>query len=125
VVSGGGHLVRAVLTGGEVNDVTQACGLVVGLRGRAVVGDRAYDSDAILASIEAHGMEVVIPSRANRNAPRTIDKDAYEQRNVIERFFGRLKQFRRVATRYEKTAISYAASVAVAASLVELSGWTP
>jgi transposase len=107
-----------------VNDVTRADALVQGLRGRAVVGDRAYDSDAFVASVRAQGMAVVIPSRAKRRLPRVLDVEAYARRNVIERLFGRPKQFRRVATRYEKTAASYAGALALGASLVVLSGWT-
>lgn len=89
-----------------------------------MVGDRAYDSDAFVARVRAQGMAAVIPSRAKRRLPRVLDVEAYARRNVIERLFGRLKQFRRVATRYEKTASSYAAALALAALLVVLSGWT-
>ncbi len=113
-----------MLTGGEVNDVTQADRLLRGLRGRAVVGGRAYDSDALLASIAAQDMAAVVPSRRNRKVQRPLDAEAYAQRYVIERLFGRLKAFRRVATRYEKTASSYGAVVALASALVVLSGWT-
>jgi transposase len=116
-------LLRFVLTGGEVNDVTRADALIRGLRGRAVVGDRAYDSDAFVATVRAQGMSVVIPSRTGRRLPRVLDLEAHARRNVNERLFGRLKQFRRVATRNEKTAASYAAALALAASLVVLSGW--
>ena len=125
VVTGDGVLLRYRSTGGQVNDVTQATSLVHGLRGRAVVGDRAYDADDFLARIEAQGMVAAIPSRVNRKVTRPLDAAAYARRNVIERLFGRLKEFRRVATRYDKTAASYAASLAVAAAVVVLSGWAP
>ena len=105
-----------------MNDVTQAEELVRGLVGRAVVGDKAYDSEAFLARVREQGMAPVIPSRANRKVSRPLDVDRYAVRNVIERLFGRLKVFRRVATRYEKTAASYASMVAVASSVVVLSG---
>jgi transposase len=114
VVSDGGRLVRYRLTGGQVNDVTQANSQVRGLHGRAVVGDRAYDADEFLAAVAAQGMTAVIPSRVNRKVARRLDAVAYAQRNVIERFFGRMKGFRRIATRYDKTAASYAASWALA-----------
>ena len=125
VVTGDGELLRYRLTGGQVNDVTQAALLVHGLRGRAVVGDRAYDADDFLVCIDSQGMAAAIPSRANRRIPRPLDAAAYARRNVIERLFGRLKEFRRVATRYDKTAVSYAASLALAAAVVVLSGWAP
>lgn len=106
-----------------MNDVTQAEELVRGLAGRAVVGDKAYDSDAFLARVREQGMSAVVPSRANRRYSRSLDAARYAVRNVIERLFGRLKVFRRVATRYEKTAASYASMVALASSVVVLSGW--
>jgi transposase len=122
-VSEVGELVNYVVTGGEVADVTRARGL---LRHRsiAVVGDRAYDSDALVAHIEALGASAVIPSRSNRRHPRPLDSTAYRQRNVIERWFGRLEIFRRIATRYEKTALSYLAAVAASAWLVAMTGWS-
>lgn len=121
-VSERGELVSYVLTGGEVADITQARGL---LRYRRVdvVGDRAYDSDALVGHIEALGGKVVIPSRSNRRVPRELDAAAYAGRNVIEWWFGRVKLFRRVATRYEKTTLSYLGVVATAAWLVALTGW--
>ena len=70
-------------------------------------------------------MAAVIPSRANRKQPRVLDRGAYAMRNVVERYFGRLRAFRRVATRYDKTASSYAARLALGALLVSLSGWMP
>jgi transposase len=125
VVSNCGALVRYVLTGGEASDVTQADMLVHGLVGQAVVGDRAYASNALLASIEQQGMAAVIPSRANRKTARILDAERYAQRNVIERFFGRVKVFRRVAARYDKTAASYASLLALATAVLVLGGWKP
>lgn len=107
-----------------MNDVTQANELVRGLVGRAVVGDKAYDSDAFLARVQEQGMAAVIPSRVSRKRPRPLDTARYEIRNVIERFFGRLKVFRRVATRYEKSTASFASMLALASAVVVLSGWT-
>jgi transposase len=118
-----GELLRYVLTGGEVNDITQAEALVRGREGRGVVGDRAYDSDAFVAHVAELGMRVVIPSRSTRREPRALDASAYARRNVIERWFGRLKTFRRIATRYDKTAGSYLGFVAAGATLVAVSGW--
>jgi transposase len=123
LVTDRGELVRYVLTGGEVNDITQAGVLVREREGRGVVGDRAYDSDAFVRRIASMRMRVVVPSRSTRRRPRVIDRAAYATRNVIERWFGRLKIFRRVATRYDKTACSYLGFVATAAALVTLSGW--
>ena len=123
LVTESGWLVRCALTGGEVHDVTQAERLIGSLQGRGVVGDRAYDSDALVQRMTELGMCVVIPSRSRRRSPRELDVRAYRVRNVIERWFGRLKVFRRIATRYDKTAASYLAFVAAGAVLVALSGW--
>jgi transposase len=119
-----GKLVRYVLTGGEFNDITQAKELVSnGIDGVGVVGDRAYDSNHFVSHLEALNLKAVIPSRSNRLVPRLIDAEVYRRRNVIERWFGRLKQFRRIATRYDKTQRSYRGFVALAACQVVLSGW--
>lgn len=120
LVNDDGQLLRYVLTGGEVNDITQAEALVRAGEGGSLVGDRAYDSDAFVARIEALGMRAVIPSRSTRKLPRHLDRLAYARRNVIERWFGRLKAFRRVATRYDKTARSYLGFVAAGAALIAL-----
>ena len=69
--------------------------------------DKAYDTNAIVASVEALGAQVVIPSKKNRKIARLIVRNLYRDRNKVERFFSRLKQFRRLATRYEKTASSF------------------
>lgn len=68
-------------------------------------------------------MRAVIPSRRHRKVQRRLDRGAYAQRNVVERWFGRLKVFRRVATRYEKTTPSYLTFVAMAATLITLTRW--
>lgn len=72
-----------------------------------VLADKAYDTDRVVAAVAQIGAEAVIPSKKNRRRQRSFDRQAYRQRNRIERFFGRLKQFRRLATRYDKTATSF------------------
>jgi transposase len=122
-VSERGELVRYIVTAGQVNDVTQAGFLTECGEAEAVIGARAYDSDALICRSEQRGNAAVIPSRSNRKIFRAIDSTLYRRRNVIERGFGRLKSFRRVATRYEKTLASYVGVVATAAFVVALSGW--
>lgn len=68
------------------------------------MGDKGYDADALVARIQAVGAQAVIPPRSNRTEPRAYDRHLYEDRNRVERFFNRIKQFRRIATRYEKLA---------------------
>jgi transposase len=72
-----------------------------------VIADKGYDSDAFIAAIQAAGAQAVIPSRKNRRAPRAYDRHAYRERHLIECLFNRLKQFRRIATRYEKLARNF------------------
>ena len=122
-VSDQGELLRYVVTAGQVNDVTQACFLTESGEGEAIACDRAYDSDRPIRRIEERGQAAVIPSRSSRKVFRAMDCVLYRCRNVIERWFGRLKGFRRVATRYEKTLLSYVGVVATAAFVVALSGW--
>lgn len=87
----------------------------------AVIADRGYDADWLVERIEALGAEVVIPPKRNRREPRReYDRNLYADRNKVERFIGRIKQYRRVATRYEKTASSYLAMVQVAAIMTLL-----
>lgn len=124
LVSEDGQLMRWMLTAGQVNDITQAAELVRRRDGDVIIGDRAYDSDAFIAHVECMGMQAVIPARVHRRVPRWLDRDAYRTRNVIERFFGRLKQLRRVATRYDKTTASYGSFVATATFLIVRSGWS-
>lgn len=85
-----------------------------------VIGDKGYDSDALVEAIEQRGAEAVIPPRKNRTEQREYDKDRYKDRNLVERFWHKIKQFRRVATRYEKTGRNFLAMVRVAAIMVLL-----
>lgn len=94
--------------------------LIEGLSTAAVIADKGYDSNDFIATIQQQGAEAVIPSRRNRKEQRVIDENLYKDRNKVERWFNRLKQCRRVATRYEKTARNYLAVVQFAASLILL-----
>lgn len=99
-----GNPIRLILTAGQVADVTQGAALVEAIPTSAVIADKGYDSDALVDIIEASGAEAIIPPRSNRNTQRKVDWHRYEARNLVERFFNRLKQFRRIATRYDKLA---------------------
>ena len=84
------------------------------------IGDVAYDSDAILDYLYASNIEAVIPPRSNRSVQREFDKHRYKSRNLVERFFCRIKQFRRIATRYDKLAQRFSSFVALTASVIWL-----
>jgi len=123
-VDGLGNLVKFTLTGGEVNDCTQGVPLLeeVPTDGsvKTVTADKAYDIDAMLRRIHAIGAQAVIPSKANRVEPRVLDAAHYKSRNLIERLFCRLKQFRRFATRYDKLSERFGSFVLLAAIFVWL-----
>lgn len=95
------------LTGGERHDITQADALIDGFRGGFVIADKGYDSNNFLGFIDGMGMEAVIPPRSNRKTSREYDAELYKVRNVVERFIGKVKHFRRVATRYDKLSSVY------------------
>ena len=105
---------RFILTGGEASDCTQALTLLDGLKAKAILADKGYDADYVVKAAEFIGAEVVIASKSNRKNPRNFDKVLYRERNLIERMFNKIKNFRRVATRYDKTAAAYLAFVLVA-----------
>ena len=106
------------MTAGNRNDITQASALIEGYSYEYVIGDKAYDSDAFRAAIVSAGGVAVIPPRDSRRDPRPYDEELYKRRNIIERFFHRLKQYRRVATRYDKLATRYLGFVYFAAILI-------
>ena len=102
-----GDPVRWLLTGGEVADITQAPALIAGFKPKAVLADKGYDADDLIQEIQAKGTLVVIPPKKNRLVKREYDRHLYKDRNLVERFFNRIKQFRRIATRYDKLDRNY------------------
>ena len=109
-----------MLTPGQQADITQAEALVAPHAAEAVIADKGYDSDAFVAFVEVREAEAVIPSKRNRKEQREIDENLYKDRNKVERFFNRLKHYRRVATRYEKTARNYLSFVYLASAMIWL-----
>jgi transposase len=81
-----------------------------------VVADRGYDARAILEMIAAHGRRGHIPTQRDWKVQRSVDPALYRQRNLVERFFNKLKHFRKIATRYEKSARNYLAATLLACS---------
>ena len=120
VCDGLGYPLAFELTPAQTSDVTQADGLLAGQEAGQVVADRGYDSDALRETIKAQGAEPVIPGRKNRKEVVVYDKHCYGSRHVIENFFCRIKDHRRVATRYEKTARMFGAMVMLSCILVWL-----
>jgi transposase len=85
-----------------------------------VIADKGYDKRSLVEAIESRGAEAVIPTQKGRKEQREVDRHLYRERNLIERFWSKLKQYRRVATRYEKKAVNFLAFVKVAALMVLL-----
>lgn len=108
------------LTQGNIHDCTQAPDLLSGATCEAIIADKGYDSDAIINLIQEHGMEAIIPPKSNRASKREYNKHIYKERNLVERFFNRIKQYRGLATRYEKTSVCYLAMLHMAASRIWL-----
>jgi transposase len=120
LVEGLGILARFRLTAGQAGDNPQALPLLEGITPVWLAADRAYDADDLLDSLAARRIGAVIPPRKNRSIQRTYDRHLYKSRNLIERFFCRIKQFRRIATRYDKLAERFASFIALGASVIWL-----
>ena len=120
LVNGLGLPVELKVTPGQTADITEAEALLDGHDFDAAIGDKGYDSKTLVDYIENHGAAAVIPPRSNLKDQRAFDHHLYKERNLVERFISRIKQFRRVATRYEKTARNFLAFVQVAAITVLL-----
>ena len=111
---------RLLVSPGQRNDIAFAHDLVDGFQPGATIADKGYDANHLIDSIDAVGAKVVIPPKRNRNQQRQYDADLYIERNIIERFFNKLKQFRRVATRYDKLLANFIGFVKLAAIAIWL-----
>lgn len=106
-----------LLTPGNIADISAAPALLAAAGPlERLIADKGYDANHLRQALAASGAEVVIPSTASRKRPIPYDAVAYKQRNLIERMFGRIKDFRRVATRYDKLARNFLAAVLLAST---------
>ena len=109
------------LTGGEVHDLVGADHLLPDMQADMLIADKAFDADErVIEPLAAAGKVAVIPPKANRRAPRKFNRHIYKERHLIENFFAKLKQFRAIATRYDKTARNFLAAVYLTASAIWL-----
>jgi transposase len=115
-----GNPLRLILTQGQIADCTQAAPLLEGIATQNVLGDKGYDSDAIVDLIVHNGANVVIPPKENRTVQRPCDYALYRERNLVERFFNKIKHYRAIATRYAKRARNYMALVALVSTILWL-----
>ena len=115
-----GNLARFVLLPGQRHDSIAVAPLITGIDFDALLGDKAFDIDWIRAELDERGVSAVIPPKRDRARHIPCDFEMYKWRHLVENFFCDLKQFRRIATRYEKTDTSFAAMIHLAASYLAL-----
>lgn len=112
--------VRLIGSPGQRNDIAFAHDLIEGIKADVTIADKGYDADHLTKRIAKAGAEVVIPPRRNRKVQRPYNAELYKERNRIERCFSKLKQFRRVATRYDKLPANFMGFVKLAAIAIWL-----
>jgi transposase len=109
------------LTEGQACELDGADVLLPRLKARTVIADKGFDADKrVLEPLKEAGKQAVIPPKANRNVPREYDKELYKARHLIKNFVAKLKLFRAVATRYDKTARNFLAAIHLAAATIWL-----
>jgi transposase len=120
VVDEAGQAVSLFLSAGNDADISHAQTLLEQIPARMVVADKGYDSDAFRQWLSDRGIKPCIPPRRNRKTPARFSKVSYRKRHLVENFFERIKNFRRVATRYDKLAETFFGFACLAATLVSL-----
>ena len=113
-----GNLIRFVLLPGQRHDLQGVEQLLEGIDLRALLADKAFDADWLKQHLLAQGCQVVIAQKANRRAPLQIDMEVYKWRHLIENFFCKLKEFKRIAMRSDKTDSSFAAVITLASAVI-------
>ncbi len=116
-----GNPLAFYLTPGQAHDLEGADALLPLIEADMLLADKAFDADKrVIEPLIAAGKIPVIPPKSNRKTPRDFDKEMYKARHLIENFFCKLKQFRAIATRYDKTARNFLAAIYLAAAVVWL-----
>ena len=112
--------VRLNLGLGQQNDMAHACDLIDGVADEYVIADKTYDADRLYRKAIDQGGDPVVPPRRHRKRQHAYDKALYKERNRVERFFSRIKQCRRIATRYDKLAHTFMGFVTLASIMLWL-----
>ncbi len=116
-----GNAIGFVLSGGQAHDLIGADHLLPTLQADMLLADKAYDADErVIDRLHAAGKTAVIPPKANRKIGRDYDREIYKSRHLIENFFEKIKQYRAIATRYDKTARNFLAAVYLVAAAIWL-----
>jgi transposase len=113
-----GNLVRFILLPGHRFDTVGVAPLIADVEFGGLLGDKAFDSNAIIAELDERGAKVVISQHPRRTIPREIDAEVYKWRHLIENFFCKLKEFKRIAMRSDKTDHSFSAMIHLAAAVI-------
>ncbi len=113
-----GNLVRFVLLPGHRFDTVGVAPLIRDVEFGALLGDKAFDSNTIIADLDERGAKVVIDQHPRRASPRKIDREVYRWRHLIENFFCKLKEFKRIAMRSDKTDLSFTAMIHLTAAVI-------
>jgi transposase len=111
-------LVKFLLLPGQAHDMKGVAPLIEGVSFDALLADKAFDTDWLLQDVDARGATAVIPPKANRKIQREYDEEIYKWRHLVGNYFAKVKQFRGIATRYDKTDCSYAACWNLVATLI-------
>jgi len=109
-----------IITPGQSSDISQAESLVGEEFCDNLLGDKGYDSNTFREFLKVRGITPIIPGKKNRIEKIEYDDYTYKERNVVERFFGRIKEYRRIATRFDKTAVMFKAGLVLASILIWL-----
>jgi transposase len=116
-----GNPIAFFLTPGQAHDLEGADALLPQMRADALLADKAFDADErVIEPLLAAGKKLVIPPKSNRKIQRIFDREMYKARHLIENFFCKLKQYRAIATRYDKTARNFLAAIHLAAAIIWL-----
>jgi transposase len=115
-----GNPANLMLTAGQIHDLTCAEALIESADPAALIADKAYDADPLVARLTEREIAPVIPPKANRKTKRECDYALYRERNLIERFFNKIKHFRAIATRYDKLARNFLAAVQLVSAIILL-----
>lgn len=113
-----GNLVKFILMPGQRHDTTGVKQLIADVRFDALLGDKAFDANWLIQELDRRGAQVVISQMAHRRSPLEIDREVYKWRHLIENFFGKLKEFKRIAMRSDKTDTSFSAMIHLAAAVI-------
>ena len=116
-----GNPTQFYLTPGQAHDLQGADALLPSVQADFFLADRAYDAqERVIEKLQAQGCKAVIPSKSDRIKKRDYDRHLYKARHLIENFFAKLKKYRAIATRYDKTAVNFLGSIHLAASVIWL-----